>query len=260
MTEKKGSFMQMIEKHKKIIAWVMAVLGLTTALITTFDKISALFTSPPTQEYRLILLDSSSGMTAEFDTGKSKWECAKEAVKKAFYGHDKRIQAMALRRFGGSCSSPMGDLTLNFGEKKKIENLFEEIQMLGDEATLIQALFNAIGDFAEQERFSSEERIFNTITVITSSGEACNPEDTTRIRKRLAALDIDLEFQIIPMGLEENELEGISNLAKSLGGTYKIFPANNVEQLERWKAAASRKQVGTMIVSTSGRSSIISRP
>ena len=65
MTEKKSSFMQMIEKHKKIIAWVTAILGLITVLITTFDKISTFFATPPTQEYRLIVLDSSSGMTAE---------------------------------------------------------------------------------------------------------------------------------------------------------------------------------------------------
>jgi len=233
MTEKKSSFMQMIEKHKKIIAWVTAILGLITVLTTTFDKITAFFASPPTLEYRLLVLDSSSGMTAEFDSGKSKWDSAKEAVSKAFYGHDKRIQKLALRQFGGSCSSPVGELKLKFGQKK-VSSLIDDTQMLAGEATLIQALWNAIGDFAEQERLSSDQQIFNTITVITGSGEACNPQDTTRIKKRLQALNIDLEFQIIPMGLEEIELEEITNLAKSLGGTYKIFPANNKEQLERW--------------------------
>jgi len=234
MTEKKSSFMQMIEKHKKIIAWVTAILVLLTALITTFDKITTFFASPPTLEYRLLVLDSSSGMTAEFDSGKSKWESAKQAVGEAFYGHDKRIQKLALRQFGGSCSSPVGELKLKFGQKKKVSSLMDDTQMLGGEATLIQALWNAIGDFAEQERLSSDQQIFNTITVITGSGEACTPQDTTRIKKRLQALDIDLEFQIIPMGLEEKELEEITNLAKSLGGTYKIFPASNQEQLERW--------------------------
>lgn len=234
MTEKKSSFMQMIEKHKKIIVWVTAILVLLTALITTFDKITTFFASPPTQEYRLILLDSSSGMTAEFDSGKSKWESAKEAVSKAFYGHDKRIQELALRQFGGSCSSPVGELKLKFGQKKKVSSLIDETQMLAGEATLIQALWNAIGDFAEQERLSSDQQLFNTITVITGSTEACNPQDTTRIKNRLQKLDIELDFQIIPMGMEKRELEAITNFAKSLGGTSKIFPANNQEQLERW--------------------------
>jgi len=234
MTGKKSSFMQMIEKHKKIIAWVTAILGLITLLITTFDKITARFASPPIQEYRLIVLDSSSGMTAEFDSGKSKWESAKEAVSKTFSNRDKRIQKLALRQFGGSCNSPLGITRLKFGQEKKVRSLIEGTQMLAGEATLIQALWNAIGDFAEQERLNSDQQIFNTITVITGSGEACNPQDTTRIKKRLLALNIDLEFQIIPLGLEENELEEITNLAKSLGGTYKIFPANNQEQLERW--------------------------
>ena len=74
MTGKKSSFSQTMEKHKKIITWVTAILGLIVALITTFDKISAFFAPSQTQEYRLIVLDSSSGMTAEFDSGKSKWE------------------------------------------------------------------------------------------------------------------------------------------------------------------------------------------
>ena len=236
MTEKKSSFMQMIEKHKKIIVWVTAILGLMTALITTFDKIKTAF-FPPTQEYRLLVLDSSSGMTSEFDSGKSKWESAKEAVGKALYGHDKRIQKLALRQFGGSCSSPEGNLKLKFGEEKKVEkvkSVLENTQLLDGEATLIQALWNAIGDFEEHGRLQSDKPIFNTITVITGSSEACNPQDTTRIKKRLQALNIDVDFEIIPLGLEENELEEITNLAKSLRGIYKIFPANNQEQLERW--------------------------
>lgn len=234
MTENKSSFMQMIEKNKKIIAWVTAILGLMIALITTFEKITDFISSPPIQEYRLIVLDSSSGMTAEFDSGKSKWESAKEAVSKTFSSHDKRIQKLALRQFGGSCNSPLGITRLKFGQEKNVRSLIDDTQMLAGEATLIQALWHAIGDFVDEERLSSDQKIFNTITVITGSGEACNPQDTTRIKKRLQALNIDLEFQIIPLGLEENELEEITNLAKSLGGTYKIFPAANQEQLERW--------------------------
>ena len=234
MTEKKSSFMQMIEKNKKIIAWVTAILGLMVALITTFDKITAFFAAPPTQEYRLILLDSSSGMTAEFDSGKSRWESAKEAVGKALYGFDKRIQKMALRQFGGSCSSPVVNLKLKFGEEKKIRSVLENMQMLDGEATLVQALWNAIGDFAEQGRLHSDKPIFNMITVISGSGEACDPEGMKKIKDRLKALNIDLELQIIPLGLEENELEEITNLAKSVGENYKVFPANTHEQLERW--------------------------
>lgn len=234
MTENKSSFMQMIEKNKKIIAWVTAILGLMIALITTFEKITAFFSSPPIQEYRLIVLDSSSGMTAEFDSGASRWESAKEAVVKTLYGFDPRIKKFALRQFGGSCSSPVVNLKLKFGEEKKIQSVLENMQMLAGEATLVQALWNAIGDFKEHGRLDSDKPIFNTITVITGSGEACDPEGMTKIKDRLKALNIVLDLQIIPLGLEENELEEITNLAKSMGGNYKVFPANTREQLERW--------------------------
>lgn len=140
--------------------------------------------------------------------------------------------ALALRRFGGSCTDPTNTARLvDFGPHNgdSIRNAMQKLRVEGS-ATLVKGIADASGDFDKPDM---RKALLNRIIVITASAEdACEPDQSTvssQIAQRLKGLGLKPEFRFIGFGVPDEQRDELTQLAQATGAPPPSFPQTQEE-------------------------------
>jgi hypothetical protein len=238
VADRRKSFGGLVENrplYKNVMAIIALVAGLSGLIVgarTFLEK------KPPevVHDNTELIVDRSLGMR-ELWEGKTKLEVAQAAARSAL-GTIATGENLALRQFGGPCKGANTSLVVPFAQNnvKSVQHRVAAFSAAGD-ASLNNAINEAIGDFGDQKHFEGANK---RILVITGSDDVCQDRDLLEaIGDKLASdaqgkYKIKLDFRFIGMGMNAAQRQNLSGLAELTGG--KAVFANHpvdVEELLR---------------------------
>ncbi|HEY2134970.1 MAG TPA: hypothetical protein VGH49_03725 [Xanthobacteraceae bacterium] len=213
------------------LAGLGAVVSITGGILGIYLGIAPLVWKPhgPFLENVEIVLDRSGKMALPFE-GNSKLESAVSAMDAVLRNQGLARTNLAYREFGGDCSktyrqtSPTVAFRQDNAEavRSKAHDLIQPAKTpkaTGD-ATLVDAINQAIGDFSDTNLFG---KVSKRIIVITGDTDACNMP-LEAVRESLARLQgtensIELDFKFIAVGLEKSGEASLKAIAELTKGT-----------------------------------------
>jgi hypothetical protein len=214
--------------RKRAIAAALAIGVAAAASI----PISRWMRKPPPIMNQEIVLDTSSGMSAAFDTRPSKLAAAVEALR----GRNLHpAENLALRAFGGACGEDEESrLLVPFGTNRRARI----VQTAGDltpggKPTLVSGVISALSDLHPMPHA-------RRIVVITGHADACYEEAIRELKQRVdaqpAAPDgkqaVALEMRFIGLALSPADQSRVSALSSAVGGQHyfvdTVAELNNV--------------------------------
>jgi hypothetical protein len=205
-----------------------AVIGLISALVGIVMAVRPLFESKPEQaaQNTEIVVDRSQAMGGPIHGPGSqrKLQVAQDAVN-LILKTEASGDRLALRAFGGQCADDAKPPQVPFPRTSRSDTDRVRQELAGlkpdGQATLVTALFGAIGDFKNKELFDG---VSKRIIVITGSKDACKG-DIQKIAEQLkgenpagvkGAIKLDLNF--IGIGLDTEAKQEMDAMAERTGG------------------------------------------
>jgi len=165
-----------------------------------------------------IVLDTSSGMAAPFDTKPSKLAAAVEALR------DRNLPLtdnLALRAFGAQCQADEESrLVVSFGtnRKRRIVSATDGLAAQG-QPTLVSGIIDALADVSPLPHT-------RRIVVITGHADACYEEAINELKQRFKAHqpskdgkdEVALEIRFIGLALSDSDQAKVQNISQTVGG------------------------------------------
>lgn len=218
--------------YKNVMAIIALVAGLSALIAGAWNFLA---TKPPevVHDNTELIIDRSKGMKELWD-GKTKLDVARAAAHSAL-GTIATTENLALRQFGGPCDGANTNLVVPFAQNnvKTVQGRLAKLSGSGD-ASLNNAINEAIGDFGDQKHFQGANK---RILVITGSDDVCKDLDLNQaIHEKLAAdvngtYTIKLDFRFVGIGMDTAQREHLSGLAKLTGG--RVVFANHPDDVEQ---------------------------
>ncbi len=193
------------------------VTELTTAL-------SAVAPEQPITKYQEnieIIIDNSTMMNSAFD-GVTKTRAAIDSVNQVLEKQAPDRDNLALRDFGGPCTTRNTSLLVDFGVNSavKIKQSLYRMRPAGD-ATLASAVISAASDFEDPRRFDGVNK---RVVIVTGSDDDCSPTGYDEIYQTLKQRDIKPDFYLIGMAIPPDKQNSLKRVAGAMQGSF-----NNVQ-------------------------------
>ena len=235
-------------RQKRAMAAAAGLVVLAAAGVSLFNA----FTTPPAMMNQEIVLDTSTGMQADFDGKPSKLEAAVEALRKRVLPP---ADNLALRTFGGTCRQ--GDesrLLVGFGRNRRarIERASSGL-VSGGQPTLVSAVIAALADVHPLPHM-------RRVVVLTGHADACYEEAIGELKRRIdaqppaaGASPVELEMRFIGLSLSETDAPKLRQISDAVGGhayfVDTVAELNDVLQyvLEFEPAVAHVRRVWTIV-------------
>ncbi len=185
-----------------------------------------------------LVLDASSHMQAPYDN-QTRFDIAKEELLnnlRPWSDNDVLGFRVFGHRFGvedeKTCDDTKSLIELDYENVAAIKKALKGLKPKGGKALLGKALTEAMSEFNDVERFPPG-KTKQTIIVITSGKDDCNPAYVRTVQKKLAYFPhLNIEYKLIGFGVEKvREAQRIQELANILAG--KAYFASNQEELNR---------------------------
>ena len=172
-----------------------------------------------------LVLDCSAVMVEPFD-GKTKFDVAKDVIQNILSSEAAENDNLAFRKYGGPCEGENNWLIVKFStnNEQQILKALKNTTIIG-EATLVDAVIEATGDFNDIKQFRGVNK---RIIVITGSNESCMRNSINSMQRRLEARRnesdrIELSFRFIGLGISHVLKERLIEIAKATGGRFSNF-------------------------------------
>ena len=162
-----------------------------------------------------IVIDTSQGMSAPFDTAPSKLSAAIESLRSRTLPPSENL---ALRAFGGEChQDDESRLLVSFGtnRRSRIVRAADNLQPRGQPA-LAAGVISALADL---QPLPNTKRI----VVLTGHADKCQEEALREIKERIEAYQragqqITLEVRMIGLAVPAEEQSGVKQISDAVGG------------------------------------------
>jgi hypothetical protein len=207
---------------------IAAAAGLVVVIAAGIPIVRWLRTPPPIMNQEIVL-DTSAGMSAKFDTKPSKLVAAVEALR----GRNLHpAENLALRAFGGECrQDDESRLLVPFGTSRRgrIVSTASGLEPRG-QATLVSGVISALSDIHPLPHT-------RRIVVITGHADACYEEAIRELKQRFeaqprtaAAKDpVALEMRFIGLALSAQDAPRLQEISNTVGG--QAYFVNTVAEL-----------------------------
>jgi len=208
--------------QRKWFLGLTALVGLGAAIFGIVNGIIPMFRATPVFENAEFVVDSSQAMATQSFDGMTKLQAAAQAVQNVMTNEGLQRNNLALREIGGDCGKPSltPELRFSTSNEARIRNHMAALAPHGS-SNLIDTLLQAITDFDDVARFKD---VSKRIIVITGNPDACG-KDVEAVRQAVARLkeqakqDLSVDFHFIGLGLTEQGIAALHQLADTTGGS-----------------------------------------
>jgi hypothetical protein len=161
-----------------------------------------------------IVLDTSSAMAGEFESGETKFDAAVRAIGQSGERDD---EGLALRRTSIGCEDE-GELLVDFGTGHRDEVLSKAGEQHPDgESNIVSAVIEALGDFRTDQQLQEGPASTRRVLVFTTGRDECFSGNAARkIEAELEQAQISASFTLIALKASEAELEWLKALEDAL--------------------------------------------
>ena len=175
-----------------------------------------------------IILDSSSSMSEDDGTGKTKIEVAKDIVRELINKAKVESKSISLLTFGGDCNSvnEIVKPSSNFSSQE-IHNAISNVE--ADGSTPLAFSVKKAGEILIKRNKTSN------VIVITDGAETCDGDPCKEAKNLRFKRKINVTFNIVGYQVSDSDISKLSCVAKETGGTVV-----NIEKSEDLKQAVEQ--------------------
>lgn len=203
--------------------WLAAAVGLAVALVAAYPVVQRLRTPAPIMSQEIVI-DTSEGMKAPFDTAPTKLDAAVDALRKR---NLHPAENLALRAFGGECHQDDGSrllVSLGTNRRARIERAARGLQPHG-QPTLVSGVISAITDVKALPHT-------RRVVVLTGHVDKCEEEAIRDIKNAIGQDKehrLDLEMRFIGLDVPAEDEARLQAISDAVGG--RTFFTHTVAQL-----------------------------
>jgi Ca-activated chloride channel homolog len=178
------------------------------------------------QEYFVIILDQSGSMAETLDSGRTRMEGAKDAIRSFVKTMPDHIK-IGMFTYGQKECSPLDEVhsPFNRGGRKAITEALESIEPSG--LTPIAGSLSAFREFVKDKKGK-----FNVL-LVTDGVESCggNPVEEAKNLVELNDIHLGISLSIAGIGLNPKETKELLAIAQASNGKY--YPVNKEEEFKK---------------------------